>query len=158
MADTGPAWNPPKEEVHVPKVATSVVINRPTDEVFDYMSDFDNLEWTVGLLEVRHEGPLRLGAEGTDIRVIGRKKVEMPWKVIGYDRPHRVVFRYQKPFPVTADFRLVSYGSGTQVTCETTISATGVWRLLGPFMVFESKKTDKAQFVKLKRILESRTA
>lgn len=42
----------------MPKVTTSVEINRPIDEVFGYMSNLDNLEWTLGLVEVSHDGPL----------------------------------------------------------------------------------------------------
>lgn len=135
-------------------VTTSVEINRPIDEVFGYMSNLDNLEWTVGLVEVNHDGSLRLGAGGTDVRLMGRREVTMPWTVTAYEPPHRVQFEYQKPFPLTADFRLESVKGRTLVACETTMKPKGLWRLLGPLMALETKKTDRTQFAKLREILE----
>lgn len=67
----------------MPKVTTSVEINRPIDEVFGYMSNLDNLEWTIGLIEVSHDGPLRAGARGADVRLMGGWEVTMPWTVAG---------------------------------------------------------------------------
>lgn len=138
------------------KAVTSVEIAGPILDVFGYMSDLNNTEWTVGLIEVRHDGNLRQGAEGVDVRLMGRKPVEMPWKVTTYEPPNRVVFQYQDPFPVTADFRLDQVGRGTRVTCETTLRPRGLLWLLGPLMVRETRKTDRAQFDRLKEILESR--
>jgi uncharacterized protein YndB with AHSA1/START domain len=143
----------------MPRVSTTLEINRPIDEVFDYLSNVDNAhEWTVGLVDVTHDGPIGLGATGSDVRKMGRKQINMPWKVTVFEPPHRALFDYAAPFPMSADFRFESTARGTQVTCETTMNPTGLWKVLAPFMAREGAKTDRAQFAKAKQILEGRPA
>ena len=86
---------------------------------------------------------------------MGNREIEMPWKVTAFDRPHRARFEYTEPFPATADFIFEEIDGGTRVTCATTLRPTGWQRLLAPLMARESHKTDKAQFEKAKRILET---
>ncbi|HLF59562.1 MAG TPA: SRPBCC family protein [Acidimicrobiia bacterium] len=139
------------------KISTTLEINRPIDEVFEYLSNVDNAqEWSTGLVEVTRDGPIRLGATGTDVRMMGRKRLELPWTITVFEPHHRVLVEYTKPFPMSAGFTFEATEAGTQVSCETTMKPTGFWRLLVPLMARMAANTDRAQFEKAKQILEAR--
>jgi carbon monoxide dehydrogenase subunit G len=139
----------------MPRVQTSVEIARPREEVFVYLTDLDNaMEWTTGLIDVTYDGQLAEGTAGADTRLMGKKKIVMPWRVTAFDVPSRVRFEYSAPFPATADFTFRSTAAGTLVTCTADLRPQGLWRLLGPVMAREARKADQAQFNKVKEILE----
>jgi hypothetical protein len=69
-----------------------------------------------------------------------------------------VVFESTAPFPATADFSFRSTGAGTRLTCSMDLRPRGFWRLLGPLIAREGRKSDQAQFQKVKQILEGQRA
>jgi uncharacterized protein YndB with AHSA1/START domain len=141
----------------MPRVETSLEIARSREEVFDYLTDLNNaMDWTTGLADVSYDGVLAEGTTGSDTRKMGRKEMVMPWTVTAFEAPSRVAFEYGAPFPAMVDFTFRSTEVGTMVTCTADFRPRGFWRLLAPLMVREAKKTDQAQFEKVKQILESR--
>lgn len=146
-----------REEMAMVHIRTSIMIRRSQEETFDYLTDVRNAkEWSVELVEVDYDGDLREGSTGVDTRRVGRKQTSMPWVVTGYERPERIVFEYGGQFPATADFTFRAEDGGTRVTCNTDLRLRGVWRLLAPVFAAEAGKVDRAQFHKVKAILESR--
>ncbi len=140
----------------MPRIETSIEIERPQEEVYAYLTDLRNaLEWSTGLVSVTYDGDLREGTTGVDTRTLGRKELVMPWTVTAFEPPARLVVEYGAPFPATAEFSFRPTEAGTLVTCDTDLRPRGLWRLLGPFMAMEARKTDAAQFRKVKEILES---
>jgi uncharacterized protein YndB with AHSA1/START domain len=141
------------------RILTTIEINRPVEEVFGFLTNLDNApRWTVGLVEVRVDGRLRLGTRGTDVRTMGRKQVEMPWEVTRYEPPEVVEFTYGKPLPATATFTFERTAQGTRMTCDTTVRPTGLYRLISPLIAREGRKTDALQFRKAKKLMEARSA
>jgi uncharacterized protein YndB with AHSA1/START domain len=139
-------------------ITTTIEIHRPVDEVFSFLTDLDNAKlWTVDLVSVRAAGPLGAGVHGTDVRVMGRKQVEMPWQVTRYEPPHAIAFTYGDPFPATATFTCEATEGGTRLTCDTTLRLKGLHRWLGPLIAREARKTDAVQFRKAKTVLEGGT-
>jgi uncharacterized protein YndB with AHSA1/START domain len=143
----------------MPKVETSIEIKRPREEVFAYLTDRKNAKvWSTELVDVIYDGELAEGTTGTDIRKVGRKEIVMPWTVTAFDPPNRVVFESTAPFPATADFTFRSTGAGTLLTCSMDLRPRGLWRLLSPLIAREGRKSDQAQFQKVKQILEGQHA
>jgi uncharacterized protein YndB with AHSA1/START domain len=142
----------------MPTVTTTVDINRPIEEVFEYLTNVDNApEWSVEIVEVTRDGPFRLGATGKDVRMMGKKQVSMPWTVTEFAPPRRMVLEYTEPFAFSAAFLFEATSLGTtQVTCTSQMNPTGRWRLLSPIMKREAAKTDRIQFENAKQILENR--
>lgn len=133
----------------MPKVETSIEIERPREEVLAYLTDRRNAKaWSTELVDVTYDGELAKGTTGTDIRKVGRKEIVMPWTVTAFDPPNRVVFESTAPFPATADFTFRSTGDGTLLTCSMDQRPRGFWRLLGPLIAREGRKSDQAQFQK----------
>jgi uncharacterized protein YndB with AHSA1/START domain len=138
-------------------IKTSIVIRRPQDETFTYLTDPRNAkDWSTELVDVTYDGDLTEGTTGVDTRRMGRKHVVMPWIVTAYERPERIVFEYGRPFPATAVYSFRADHGGTLVTCDTELRPRGLWRMLAPVMAAEAKKVDAVQFQKVKEILEAR--
>ena len=78
-------------------IKTSIVIRRPQDETFAYLTDPRNAkDWSSELVDVTYNGDLTEGTSGADTRRMGRKKVVMPW-IVTATRAHRL--RVRAPIP-----------------------------------------------------------
>lgn len=139
------------------RIETSVVIDRPKDDVFEYLTDLRNAkEWSTEVVDVSYDGELVQGSTGADTRKMGRKEIVMPWRVTSFEPPRQMVIEYERPFPITARFSFAPSGSGTRVTCATDLHPRRLWRLLTPMIAREAGKADEVQFKKVKAILEGR--
>jgi uncharacterized protein YndB with AHSA1/START domain len=137
------------------RIETSVVIDRPQGDVFQYLTDLRNAkEWSTEVVDVSYDGELAKGSTGIDTRRMGRKEIVMPWRVTSFDPPTQMVIEYERPFPIKARFSFAPSGSGTRVTCATDLNPRGLWRLLTPMIAREAGKVDEVQFHKVKAILE----
>ena len=65
-------------------IECSVVINRPIEEVFSFMSNLENNpQWVSGVLETKltSPGPMAAGSTGTDMRQFLGRRIESTWEV-----------------------------------------------------------------------------
>lgn len=140
-------------------IRTTIVIRRPQEETFEYLTDLRNAkEWATELVDVTYDGELRLGATGVETRRRGSKEFRLPWTVTEYERPERLVLEFGPPLPATAEFTFRPEPGGTRFSCDTDLRLRGLWRLLTPVLAAEARHIDAAQFQKAKEILESRSA
>jgi uncharacterized membrane protein len=142
-------------------VEESVVINRPPQEVFDYVANRENLpEWSSPILEVRSETEGPLLEEGTRFttrtKFLGRS-FETPFEVIVHDRPHRHTDRSMGgPFPQEYShiFEEVE-GGGTRLTEVTEGEPGGFFRLAGLLLEMAGRRQFRADLETLKDLLEA---
>ena len=140
-------------------IRTSLVIRRPQEETFDYLTDLRHAkEWATELVDVAYDGELRVGATGVDTRRRGGKEFRLPWTVTAYKRPDRVVLEFGQPLPATVEFTFRPEAGGTRFSCDTDLRPRGLRRLLTPVLAAEVRHIDAPQFRKAKEILESRGA
>ncbi|MDF2509998.1 MAG: Polyketide cyclase / dehydrase and lipid transport, partial [Microbacterium sp.] len=99
-------------------IKTSIVIRRPQEETFDYLTDLRNAkEWATEFVDVAYDGELRVGATGVDTRRRGSKEFRLPWTVTEHRRPERLVLEFGPPVPATAEFTFRPEPGGTRFTC-----------------------------------------
>ncbi len=142
-------------------VEESVVINRPPEEVFDYVANRENLpEWSAPIQEVRKETQGPLMEEGarytTVVKFLGRR-FETPFEVIVHDRPSRHTDRSTGgPFPqeFTHIFEEVE-GGGTRLTEVTDGEPGGFFRLAGPLLEMAGRRQFRADLETLKDLMEA---
>ena len=70
------------------RVETSVHINRPGDEVFAFISNFENNPlWQSGQVEARFasEGPLRVGSTYDQVAKFLGRRIESTFEVLEYE-------------------------------------------------------------------------
>jgi uncharacterized membrane protein len=142
------------------KVEKSIVIDRPAQEVFAYVSDHTNApRWQRGLLEVRREteGPIGVGTRHTLVRAFMGRRMEASNEFTQYE-PNRLV-----SFKVTADsvaaqgwYVVAPEGSGhTKLTSRIEMQPSGLTRLAQPLMAASLSREVVANLSDLKRLLEA---
>ncbi len=138
------------------QIVTSVDIDRPVGTVWEYLTDLHHAkDWSTEVMDTVYSGPIQLGATGVDTRRWGKKEVKWDWKVTGYDPPNLLSLTYGPPLNAIADFKFESTSAETtRVTCATSLKPSGWWRLITPMIAAEGRKADRAQFTKVKSILE----
>jgi ligand-binding SRPBCC domain-containing protein len=142
-------------------VEESVVINRPLQEVFDYVANRETLpEWSAPIQEVRKEtqGPLvEEGARFTTVAKFLGRRFETPFEVSVHDPPRRHTDRSTGgPFPqeYTHIFEEVA-GGGTRLTEVTDGEPGGFFRLAGPLLEIAIRRQFRADLDTLKDLLEA---
>jgi uncharacterized membrane protein len=142
-------------------VEESVVINRPPEEVFDYVANPENLpEWSGLVQEVQKETQGPLTEEGaryiTVAKFLGRR-FETPFEVSVHEPPRRHTDRsVGGPFPqqYIHTFEEVEGGS-TRLTQVTEGEPGGFFRLAGPLLEMAGRRQFRADLETLKDLLEA---
>ncbi|HEY7703307.1 MAG TPA: SRPBCC family protein [Acidimicrobiia bacterium] len=139
----------------MPEFTTSVVIERPVQEVWDFLNDIRNRDkWNKEVVGTTYDGVLREGATGTDTMAMGGRQIRMDWRVTRFEPPHRLEMAYGPPTNAVADFTFEEMGGGTRLSCHTILRPSGWMRFLSPFLAGEGRKADEVQFAKVKAFLE----
>jgi hypothetical protein len=122
----------------VANVETSIIIERPLEEVFDHWADgrLHNRWDALGKGDARLLTPEPIGL-GSRFRgtFLGAGMVE--WGIFEYARPGRLTLRSTSEIgDVQVSILCVPAEGGTRMTQRAVTSLTGRWRLLGPLMRF----------------------
>ena len=141
------------------KVNTSVVINRPVEEVFKFMDDPNNdAQWQTGLIESRQtsEGAIGVGTTFLNVNQFLGKRLEFPVEVTEYEPNRRVRIKTSAgpiPFSATTSFEAVE--GGTKVTLEAEGDVTGVFKLAEPIVARTAQRQFEGNYLTLKDVLEA---
>ena len=141
------------------KFEINLVINRPIDEVFAFISNSENLPlWRTSALEVT-----RTSSEPSGIGSVFKARFSFlgrPFdgdlEVIAHE-PHE---KYGTkvvggPFPLEARYTLKPAGNGTQLTLVIEGAPGGFFRLAEPLVVSLAKRSYEADLNNLKEMLEA---
>jgi uncharacterized protein YndB with AHSA1/START domain len=142
------------------KIETSIVINRPVEEVFEYMSNAkNNPQWQSGAQEVikTSEGPIGVGTAYKSVnRLLGRR-LEATVEFTAYEPNKRVAgkvtsgpvpFRFENIFEPTED-------GGTKVMNSGEGEPGGFFKLAEPLVGRMVQRQVEANFANLKDMLEA---
>jgi uncharacterized protein YndB with AHSA1/START domain len=140
------------------KVETSVVINRPADEVFAYATDPAKVpEWQSSALEASVDGQLQVGATGREVRKFLGRRMESTTRIEEYEPPRRFALQVTSgpvPFHVRQTVEPADEGSRIGVVIEG--EPAGFFKLAEPLVERAVRRELEANFATLKDILESR--
>ena len=119
-------------------VERTFIVNRPIDEVFDYLSDFENTqEWDPGTLETtRTDGDGGLGTTYRNRSSFMGREVELTYRTIGFDRP--TFFSCQgtnKTATATDTMTFAREGERTQIQYRADFAFHGVVKFIAPLIV-----------------------
>jgi carbon monoxide dehydrogenase subunit G len=140
-------------------ITQSVTVNRPVQEVWDFISTFENTtRWSRGVLEARQtsDGPLRVGSTlETVVKVFGRRRTA-DYLVTEYEPNHVFAFKVASgPMTSRARYSVQPAGAGTRLTASGEAEATGLYKLLAPVLVRTLKRHSQDDLANLRRILEA---
>ena len=140
------------------KFENSVVINRPLEEVFAFVSNLENdPKWQSGVLESKKtsEGPIGVG---TTYRTVGQflgRRIESEIEITEYEL-NRKVSGKSKSGPI----RFESHNTyerveGTRVTVEAEAEIGGFFKLAEPLVINAAKRQIEGDSATLKDLLEA---
>ena len=143
-------------------ITQSVTVDRPVEEVWDFLSNFGNTtRWSGGVLEARQtsDGPLGAGSTlQTVVKAFGRRRTA-DYLVTEYAPGHALAFEVASgPMTSRARYLVEPAGAGTRLTASGEAAATGLYRLLSPILVRTLERHSQADLANLKRILEASVA
>ena len=139
------------------RIQMSLTIDRPIDEVFDFIADARNvLKWLPSAVERRKltEGPIGTGTrfEGTDR--IGRGLVTHTQEIIGYEPGRSVTTRMSEPWNGDYEIRLQPTSEGTLLSVDTSGRLTGPARWFNLVPDRAMSKMFERDYRRLKALLE----
>jgi uncharacterized membrane protein len=140
------------------KVETSVVVNRPVGEVFQFMSVNENaLEWQPGLLETRITNDVQgVGRAWIDtIQFLGRR-MEVPFRLTDWQSVRKLAFQSTGgPIPMQGSYAFEPAGDGTRVTFLLTGEPGGFFKLAEPVLMRLLQRQWDTNLANLKDVLEA---
>ena len=144
------------------KVAASVDIDRPIEEVFAYVADPSKTpEWSSMTLEATLEGSGPIGV-GSRIRQTGKvlgRRLESTAEVTQYDPPSKLAMRVVSgPGHLVLERQLESIGEGTRYRSRLVGESGGLFKLADPILEALLKRTVETDLQTLKALLEAKVA
>ena len=143
------------------RVEESIEINRPLEEVFDYVAEVGNFpEWTAHTLEVRKDTP-SIPQQGdrftVAIKSVGRR-FETPYERTSYEPKRRYTDRaVGGPIPNQRwDYTFQEVPGGTRLTQAVEAEGGGFLKLLEPLQKRAVKRQPRKDLQTLKDLLEAR--
>lgn len=137
--------------------ANTVTIRRSREDVFTFLSDFENLpSWNYALSSTRRtdSGPLGIGAQYTQTRSLPRHAVET-FEVIEFEPSDRLAIRGTLgPFRAESSYHLESVDGSTVLTNAMQLEPEGALRLVAGLAGSSVKKAVAANLGVLKELLE----
>jgi uncharacterized protein YndB with AHSA1/START domain len=140
------------------KVEHSVVVHRPPDDVFVYLTEPANLpEWQVGVLEARSNGPLEAGATLTELRKFLGIRLETTLEVTEHEPSKRFSLRaVSGPVPIEVKHRLTPTNGGTRIDVVLEGEPRGFFTVAEPIVERAVRREVELGFATLKDLLEVR--
>ena len=135
----------------------TIHINRTVEQVFEFTADEKNLsKWQADFVEGEQltEGSMRVGTRVREVRRMGPRQTEIQAEVTAFEQNRRFATKTLTTPKVTVSYEFESENGGTRVTYNFAMITSGFMRLLEPIISGSIKKDSKADFERLKQILE----
>ena len=140
------------------RVETRVHIDRHSEEVFAFISNFgNNPKWQSGQLEARvtSEGPLQVGSTYDQVAKFLVRRIESTFEVLEYEPNRRLkAASTSGSFPITFTRLVEARGGGTEVTAIIEGDASGSFKLAEPLLARMVQRSVDSDYQNLKRIME----
>jgi uncharacterized protein YndB with AHSA1/START domain len=125
---------------------TTVVIDRPIEEVFDFLADGENdPKFSPRVLEIRKatDGPPGVGTVYASTVKDAGVKTKREFRLTEFERPTRIRWAEISKNLVTAPeggYDLAPEGSGTRLTVHNVLEGHGFGKLIAPLALRSARK------------------
>lgn len=144
------------------KIERSIVIDRPVDEVWEFVHDpTKDALWQTTLTESEKltDGPLRVGTRVREVRHFLGRRIELAWEVTEYEPNRKSAIRgISGPVPLTGGYRLEALDGATRFTVSGELDAHGLFKLAEPVFARITRRELEANLGHLKDLLETEVA
>lgn len=143
------------------RVEVDIQIDRPTEEVFAFLSNFENNpRWQKGMQSciVTSTGDFGVGSTYDQVARMANREIVSSFEVIEYEPGRRVkATTTQSTFPITFTRVVDAERDGSRVRAIVEGDATGVYRLINPVLNMVVKRLVNRDYARLKQLLEAKT-
>jgi len=141
------------------KFEKSIFINRPQQEVFDFVTDLANdPKWQSGIVSVERtsDGPIGAGSTWSyKLKFMGRE-IEAKIELSSYDPPNQAsVKSVNGPVPFENTYKFESKDGGTQMTFSGQAEIGGFFKMAEGLVGKQLEKQMDADGAALKKLLEA---
>ncbi len=141
------------------KLEQSVVINRPTEEVFAFVADIEKMsQWMSELVEAKQtsEGPVGVGTTVNAVANVLGRRAENIQEVTEYEPNSKFAIKSASgPVASKDEFTFESVAGGTKVTRVTEAELGGFFKLAEPLVARMLRRQFETNFANLKDLLEA---
>ena len=141
------------------RIERSIVIDRPIDEVWEFVHDTTkDALWQTTLTESEKltDGPMRVGTKVREGRHFLGLRIETAWEVTEYDPNRKSAIRaVSGPIPFAGGYRLEPVGAGTRLTVSGELDAHGLFKLAEPVFARITRRELETNLAHLKDLLEA---
>ena len=140
------------------KIEKSIIINRPIDEVWKFISNVENIpKWNRGTRKgtVTSDGSIGVGSTVQYLRQFLGRQMIVELRVSEYV-PNRVIGLQVSVGRVTAQtgFTFESVEGGTRLTHPSEIELGGLWKLITPILIPMLERDGQEDMANIKRLIE----
>lgn len=146
----------------MPQITGEIVIDRPVEEVFDFVSNECNEpRYNVEMVSAEKvtEGPVGLGSRFEAVMRSGRREFPLTIEFTSFERPLRLGSHSTAP-GMSTDGALTfeRRGGSTVMRWGWDVNVEGAMKLLRPLVTWMGDRQEKRIWGELKRHLEAQTA
>ena len=138
---------------------SSVVIDRPLEEVFEFMTEEGSAaQWQPWLLESTKtsDGPVGVGTTGREVRKFLGVQIETTGEVTEWEPNRRTSVKSTSgPIPMHSTWTFDAAEDGTRLSTITEVDFGGFYKLAGPAIIRMAKRQLDTDLANLKDLLES---
>jgi uncharacterized membrane protein len=139
-------------------VESSVVINRPLEACFAYLTDLGNdLQWRREWIEAEKttDGPHGVGARYRLTGALLGRRIATEYETIAYEPNRKAAWKaVSGPLPLTFSRAFEAVEGGTRITMRYE-GDSRLLRLAGPLVAGIGRRQLEGDYPKLKQVLES---
>jgi hypothetical protein len=146
---------------HVASIDGEITVNRPVEEVFDFVADERNEpRYNPRMLRAEKLSPGPIGA-GTRFRAEfgSRGRPVAITEITSHERPYRLASAtHMSMMEVRGTLTFDRVPEGTRMRWQWEIEPRGLFRLVAPLLVRIGRRQEQATWASLKRFLEDQAA
>ena len=144
------------------RVEESIEIDKPVEEVFDYLFEVDNFpEWSAPAIDVRKDAPgtLKEGSTFTVVVTFLGRRFELPYEVTDYDPLRHYAHKSTGgPIPNQWSYTFEEVSGGTRLSRVAQGEPGGFFRVAEPLFERVLKRQVRADLETVKDLLEAQSS
>jgi uncharacterized protein YndB with AHSA1/START domain len=142
------------------RIDISTQINRPRDEVFEFLTSVENLpKWQSGVVQSKaiSDGPARVGFQYEETAKVAFWKLHTVCTVTDIKTNERFAFVAKSDGPIDYEgrFDLQPVAGGTRLSLTGSARLKGLWRLLQPVLAGDLRKETRTELETIRRLVEA---
>ena len=141
------------------KVETSIVINRPVGEVFEYVSNPENNpQYESAVIEAKKTsaGPMSVGSTWREVRQFMGRRIESINEVTEYQPNKKIAFKTKSgPIPAEGSYTFEAVDGKTKLTVIGQGETGGFFKIADPLVARMVKRDLETASANLKDLLEA---